>query len=97
MRALPIIAVCAVLALAGTTAAQTGSTAPPSSDSSTVDNLTTTVRRGLDRVGEAAKAGASDLWAAGKAAYAAGARTLHEREAARDTPQPPAVADKADK
>ena len=90
MRALPMLAALALLALAAPASAQSGSTTPPAASAgSTADSVAGDFKRGLDRLGEAAEQGASDLWAAGKAAYEAGARTLHEREAARAQPKEP--------
>ena len=91
MRSLPLIALTVALILTGVAAAESGSPAPSSSGSATVDELAATFKRGLDRVGAAVETGASDLWAAGKAAYQAGARTLHEREAAHDAAKTPDV------
>jgi len=89
MRSLPLIALIVALILTGVAAAESGSPAPSSSGSATVDELAATFKRGLDRVGAAVETGAADLWAAGKAAYQAG--TLHEREAAHDAAKTPDV------
>ncbi len=84
MRLLPIVA---LLLLTASAAAQTPHSEPPAA---TADGIGATVKRGVDRLTTAAEEGASDLWEAGKAAYHAGARTLHEREAAREPAKPPA-------
>ncbi len=87
MRSLPIVA--ALLLTGFAASAQTARTEPPTA---AAEDIGTTFRRGVERLATSAKEGAGDLWEAGKAAYAAGARTLHEREAARDQPQAPAIA-----
>ena len=92
MRPLPIFAVLLLSGLAA--AAQTARTEPSPSSTTTADSIGATVKRGVERLGAAAKEGATDLWEAGKAAYAAGARTLREREAARDQAKPPDLAGK---
>jgi hypothetical protein len=87
MRSLPFAAALLLSAVAA--AAQTAHTEPAPSAAGTAESIGATFKRGVDRLATSAEEGASDLWEAGKAAYAAGARTLHEREAARDQPKPP--------
>ena len=78
MRPLPMLALFALLSLGGLAAGESAGHPPPQS---TTEQLGRWFDRGVERVASVA----SDLWEAGKAAFDAGARTLRQREAARDT------------
>jgi hypothetical protein len=81
------LALLVLLSLGGLAAAEP---AKPSPD--TAQQLGDWFRRGVERLAVSVRTGAADLWAAGKSAFDAGARSLHERAAAeqRSTPAPAA-------
>jgi hypothetical protein len=75
-----MLTLLALLGLGGLAIADSAGSAPP--PSTTGAKLGAWFDRGVARLTDTVEQGASDLWAATKAAYDAGARTLRERDAA---------------